>query len=206
MIAEYLRLNLPLTDKEFDAVFPTSIRQKSERHFTPIDVAIKASEFLVNKTKQKILDIGSGTGKFCFIGGAYNDASFIGIDYRKNFIRLSQQLTKKYNFKNVSFIHSDIAEIDFKDYNSFYFFNSFQEHIDKTAVIDTTVETSLEKFKTYSEYVKSQLEKMPEGTRLVTYYAKAAQIPNSYVLVKVYFDGLLRCWEKTDNNIAELLE
>jgi hypothetical protein len=67
MIAECLKLNIPIKDKDFDGIYPASIRAMSGQHFTEIEVAIKAAELLVTKPKQNILDIGCGVGKFCFV-------------------------------------------------------------------------------------------------------------------------------------------
>lgn len=199
MIAECLKLNIPLKDNEFDSIYPASIRKMSKRHFTPIDVAIKASQLLVTKPKQKILDIGCGAGKFCFVAGAYSQAQYTGIDYRENLIELCKQITTKHQFKNVHFIYKNILKLDFTKYDAFYFFNSFQEQIDKTAKIDNEIETSQENHKLFSDYVKQQFEKMPEGTRVVTYYVDRIQIPDSYRLVSKHFDDLLMCWEKVSS-------
>lgn len=205
MIANYLRLNMPVKDKDFDKIYPEAIRELSDRHFTEVEVAIKAAQFLVTKPKQRILDIGSGVGKFCFVAGAYADAQFTGVEYRKHFVQLCDNLTIKYRFKNVNFIHSNIKEIDFKNYDSFYFFNSFLEHLDVTAKIDDSVDVNIDNFRKYSEFLELQFENLPIGTRIVSYHAKPNQIPESYKLVSAHFDGLLKCWEKTSNPINEIL-
>lgn len=199
MIAEYLKLNIPIKDSEFDMIYPANIRKMSKRHFTPVDVAIKACQLLVTKPKQKILDIGSGVGKFCFIAGAFTEAQYTGIDYRKNLVELCKKITTAHHFKNVHFIHKNILKVDFTKYDAFYFFNSFQEQVDKSAKMDDEIETSLENFKIYSNYLKAQFEKMPDGTRIVTYHVNSSQIPDSYRLVSMHFNGLLMCWEKAIN-------
>mgnify|MGYP001552703763 CR=1 FL=1 len=205
MIAEYIKLNIPIKDNEFDTIYPAILRGKSKRHFTEIEVAIKASQLLVTKTKQRVLDIGSGVGKFCFVASAYTEAYYTGVDYRKHFVQLCNKLTVKHRFKNVNFIHANIMDIDFTQYDCFYFFNSFQEHVDSTAVLDHTVDVNLENYKKYALFLLNQFAKMPDGTRIVTYHVYTAQIPNSYRLVCEHFDGKLKCWEQTSNPISKLL-
>lgn len=205
MIADYLRLNMPVKDKEFDMIYPAHLRKMSKRHFTEVDVAIKASQFLVTKPKQRVLDIGSGVGKFCFVASAYSDALYTGVDYRKHFVDLCKNLSDKHGFRNVNFIHEDITKINFAKYDSFYFFNSFQEHTDRTAKLDDTIEVSQEKFNRYSEFLKHEFDKLPEGTRVVTYHVYSNQMPGSYRIVSTHFDGLLTCWEKTEHSFNELL-
>lgn len=197
MIAECVKLNIPIKDSEFDKIYPASLRGMSKRHFTQIDVAIKASQLLITKTKQRVLDIGSGVGKFCFIAGAYTEAYYTGVEYRKHFVQLCKKITVKNRFKNVNFIHADIMDIDFTQYDCFYFFNSFQEQIDSTAILDDTIDVNLENHKKYASYLLNQFEKMPAGTRIVTYHVHSGQIPNSYRLVSEHFDGKLKCWEQT---------
>jgi SAM-dependent methyltransferase len=205
MIAEYLKLNMPLKDTEVDLLYPVQVRGLSERHFTPIAVAIKAAELLVTKPKQKVLDIGCGVGKFCFVAGSYTDASFTGIDYRKHFIETCNKLTAKHRFKNVNFIHADITDVNLRSFNNFYFFNSFLEHTDSTAKVDNSIETSEENYKKYSGFLRDEFEKLPEGTRIVTYHGRPNQIPNSYQIIGSYFGTALKCWEKTSNPIGKLL-
>lgn len=196
MLADYLRLNMPVSDKEFDMIYPAPLREMSGRHFTGVDVAIKAARFLVTKPKQRVLDIGSGVGKFCFVAASYSDALYTGVDYRKHFVDLSKELADKYRFRNVNFIYDDITHLDFSKYDCFYFFNSFQEHVDRTAQLDHTIEANQEKYEKYSDYLKNEFEKLPDGTRIVTYHAYPSQIPGSYRKISLHFDGLLICWEK----------
>lgn len=205
MIADYLRLDIPIKDKEFDMIYPSQLRKLSKRHFTSLEIAKKASELLVTKPKQKILDIGSGVGKFCFIASSYTDAIYTGVDYRKHFIELSNKLVQKHRFKNVHFVHSNILTVDFSKFDGFYFFNSFQEQIDPSCKIDETVELSPNNFKVFSDHIKKEWSKMPIGTRVVTYHAYLDQIPNNYQLISMHFDGLLKCWEKTNNPVGRLL-
>lgn len=198
MIGNFLRLKLPIKDAEFDQIYPNELRMMSNKHFTEVEVAIKAAELLVTKPNQKILDIGSGVGKFCFVAGSYADAIFTGVDYRKRFVDLCDDLIEKYHFKNVNFIHSDIVDIDFSEYDNFYFFNSFEEHANRASRMDDTIETSGKQFVKYSDFLREQFDKMPFGTRVVTYYAYSNQVPNSYQLISIHFGGTLKCWEKTN--------
>jgi len=204
MIAEYIRLNIPVKDEEFDMIYPDGMRKLSRRHFTEVDVAIQAAQLLVTKPKQKILDIGSGLGKFCFVAGSSTEASYIGVDYRKHFVELCRQLAVKHRFRNVSFIHDDVINVDFTQYDAFYFFNSFLEHWDRSAELDDTIDLDYDNYIRYSGFLKDQFEKLPETTRIVTYHAEVNQIPASYRLVSIHFGGLLKCWEKMPKPISEL--
>ncbi len=198
MIFDDLKNNLIITDEEFDTIYPERARNLTQRHWTPVDVAIQAAEFLADNPDAKVLDIGSGVGKFCMIGAAVTEGYFTGVEYRDYFFHLSEFVLECYGLPRVKFIHSNITNIKFQDYNGIYFFNSFQENIDDSAIIDPTVETGEEQYHLYTGYVFDQLSLMPIGTRLATYWGKNNKIPKQYTLLFSDFNGELKCWEKTE--------
>ena len=197
MIFEYLRKGIILEDTFFNTMYPTEIRPLAETHFTHIHIAKMATEFLVQKTGTKVLDIGSGAGKFCMIGASLSDGFFTGVELRKKFYDLSQRLLKKYKISNAQFIQANITSIDFQDYDAFYLFNPFYENILKYEKMDDSLELENELYDIYSNYVKEQLDKMPVGTRVATYFSAYDEIPDSYK--KQFNDDQekITFWEKT---------
>jgi len=197
MIFEYLKLNINIKDEEFDVIYPERVQKLTKRHWTPIGVAKIAARFLVDKPGTKVLDIGSGVGKFCMLGSAFTKGFFTGIEQREYFYQLSNRLVQSYRLPNVKFIHANITQINFKEYNSFYFFNSFFENIDSTAMIDDTITADIKLYALYSLYVREQLSEMPIGTRLVTYWSDLKEVPVGYKIHSTSLEGLLKMWEKT---------
>lgn len=51
-------------DTEFDWLYPKQFQLLSLKHFTLLPIAQKAAEFL-SLPNTRVLDIGSGAGKFC---------------------------------------------------------------------------------------------------------------------------------------------
>ncbi len=196
MLFQFLKMRLPVGDEEFNKMLPNWLYTFSRRHWTPINVAKEAAKFLADKPGKKILDIGSGVGKFCMLGATYTEGVFTGVEYRENLHEIACGLVKSQGLINVHFINSDIANIDFREYDSFYFFNPFQEHIDITAQIDDSVEMGNEQYDKYTVYVREQLAKMPSGTRLATYWSQLKEVPAGYRMVAAYFDKELKLWEK----------
>ena len=81
MIFKYIEKGISIEDDEFDEIYPEEIRPMAFTHFTPVEMAIKAAKYLVQKSGTKVLDIGSGAGKFCMIGSACTDGHFTCLLY-----------------------------------------------------------------------------------------------------------------------------
>lgn len=198
MIFKRLRSGLEVADHDFDNIYSARIRAVSEFHFTPVDVAKTAARFLAARPGTKVLDIGSGAGKFCMIGAACTDGHFTGVEQRESLWMLSQELAKHYALPNTNFIRSNITEIAFQAFDAVYCFNPFYENIFQNDPIDDSVSLDKALYTTYSWYVREQLDQMPVGTRLATYFSYAVEVPGSYRIQSTAFDRKLKLWEKVD--------
>lgn len=196
MIIKKLGLGIEVDDDEFDAIYPRQLKAIAEIHFTPVKVAQAASRFLADKPNARVLDIGSGAGKFCLVGAACSKGRFTGVEQRKSLHRLAQRLAKHYNVQNVDLILSNIVDIDFEAFDAVYCFNAFYENIFQDSAIDTSVVLDRKLYDQYTQYVREQLSKMPVGTRLVTYFSFMDEVPTSYQIQFTDFDEKLKMWEK----------
>lgn len=186
------------TDEEFDSIYSLKIQKLSSRHWTPVGVAKKAADFLVVNPTTKVLDIGSGAGKFCLVAAAYSQGQFTGVEQRASLIRTAQKCAKRYHVKRVKFVHADIRSLNFQDFDAFYFFNSFEENLDFSDKIDPETSLNSELFEEYTRYVRDQLDEAPMGTRIATYCSSSYEIPSSYYLVDAVAKGKLKFWFKRD--------
>lgn len=197
MIIEKLRIQKNISDEDFDTIYPFEIRELSERHWSSVFVSKVASDFFCNQKSVKVLDIGSGAGKFCFVAAALHPASeFHGIDIRENFIEISNLLKEKHQIPNASFQLQDVLQMNFSGYDGIYFFNSFQEKIDPTSAIDERSEVSIEQYILYTNHLFNELNKVPVGTKLVTYFAEEFCVPDSFRLISTHFKGELKFYLK----------
>ncbi len=185
-----------ISDTDFDARCPEKIRGLSQRHWTPVAIARTVAKYLATSHKTKILDIGSGVGKFCVVGAAYTNAYFTGVEQRKNLCNLAEKIAHQYNLPNAQFIHNNITQIDFTEYDALYFYNSFHENMEQTAAIDFDLELNPTLYHQYNQYLVKQLAKMPKGTKLVTYWADR-EVPLSYELLYTDLFGALKFWRKS---------
>ena len=183
-------------DSHFDYLYPRRIQNLSERHWTPVEIAKKAGEYL-SVPNTKVLDIGSGVGKFCIAAGFFEpETLFYGVEQRRDLINLAESVKNTLDLQNVTFLHNNITELDFELFDSFYFFNSFYENIKPDLAIDTKIEANAALYSYYTNYVYEQLDQQPSGTRLVTYYGSAKQIPESYKFIDNSHHYALKMWMK----------
>jgi predicted RNA methylase len=187
-----------LTEIGFNNLVPPDLKQASQSHFTPLDVAQVAAEWLTENNEQKILDIGSGVGKFCIAAARSYDCLFYGIEYRKSLVEIARELIEHYETDNVTMIHSNIINNDFSEYDAFYLFNPFYENIEVDQRLNNEIELEEKLYQIYLDYTEAQLAKAKPGTRLVTYYGNNFEVPDSYQRVRDAFDGSLKLWIKQE--------
>jgi SAM-dependent methyltransferase len=184
-------------DLNFNTLYPLPIRSVAEKHWTPIEVAMKAAAFLAISPEEKVLDIGSGSGKFCLTAAHFHPLiNFYGIEQRPDLVNLCNNLKEKLKLTNVSFICDNIINLEFKNYDHFYFYNSFYENIEGTQKIDYNVAYSERLYDAYNRYLYRQLKRKPSGTRLVTYHSFGSEIPKEYEVVQTAYEDYLKFWIK----------
>ncbi len=183
-------------DAAFDRQYPEHFQMLSPKHWTPLAVAHIAGGFLAERGA-RVLDIGSGIGKFCLAAGFYFPQTyFYGVEQRQELIYLAEEAKQYTQLPNVNFIYANITQVNFKEFDHFYFYNSFYENIDTTNQIDDTIEISEGLYTYYTQYLQSALDEKPPGTRLVTFHSLEQEIPSSYKLAAVACNALLKMWIK----------
>jgi SAM-dependent methyltransferase len=152
---------------------------------------------LVTHPGVRVLDIGSGVGKFCLAAAYYKPyASFFGVEQRRDLIDHAEKARGILGFENVHFIHGNVTELDFKQYDHFYFFNSFYENLMDKEKIDDKLTYSPHLFNYYHNRLYKKLNEMPVGTRVATYHCLEEKIPPGYHVVDSKIATLLKFWIK----------
>ena len=184
-------------EEEFLALCPPEYQDHNSLHWTPLSIVERSVQFLSDRPDPKILDIGSGIGKFCLAGSKYNpNASFYGVEHREHFDDFARHLKKKLKLGNVHFINGNFIDLDFSDYTGFYFFNAFFENLEDVEKIDETVMMAESLFTYYNSALKAKLDVLATGTRFISFHSLDEEIPSSYKLVEQDFNGRLKFWEK----------
>jgi SAM-dependent methyltransferase len=185
------------SDEEFNQLYPLSIQMLARRHWTPLGIASKVADFLAAENNVSILDIGSGVGKFCLSAAYFKPKAFYyGIEQRKNLISHAETARKILDPDNVSFIHGNFTQLDLKNFDHFYFYNSFYENLVNTDKIDDSIDYSIELYNYYNRYLFKQLEQKPAGTRIASFHSLEDEMPQNYHEVGSEFNNLLKFWIK----------
>ena len=184
-----------IEDEKFDQVYSPRVRQLSGIFWTPVAVAAEAARLLVTKPSTRVLDVGCGAGKFCLIAARVTDGQFTGVEQRAELVVAARDAAAQLGTEGVEFLHANVMDVPFANYDAFYIFNPFEEHLHGHK-IDKAVALSPELFKRYTSYVSDQLGNRPLGTRVVTYMGYADDIPTCYDCEAAFFGDDLKLWIK----------
>jgi SAM-dependent methyltransferase len=196
-----------IEDEKFDLIYPAQIRKLSSVFWTPVAVAAEAAKLLVTTLETRVLDIGCGPGKFCLVAASLMDGRFAGIEQRSDLVTAARQAAKDLCLTDVEFLHGNVMDIEFTDYDAFYLFNPFEENMFDGHKIDRAVPLSPTLFKRYTTHVSTRLGTKPVGTRVVTYMGYADDIPSCYDCEATLFNDDLKLWIKNrefDRDIEQL--
>jgi SAM-dependent methyltransferase len=185
-----------IEDEKFDLIFPPKLRELSPVFWTPVAVAAEAAKLLVTTPRTRVLDIGCGPGKFCLVAASLTDGRFTGVEQRNDFVTAARKAAAALQLANVEFVHGNIMDVAFADYDAFYLFNPYEENLFNGRKIDHAIPLSPEWFKRYTSHVAAQLGARPIGTRVVTYMGYADDIPACYDCESALFGDDLKLWIK----------
>lgn len=195
-----LRQQQAILDSEFDGVYPPDVRAVSSSFWTPVSVAVRAAELLVSGKADRVLDVGSGVGKFCIVGAASTGAAFVGVEQRAHLVRVAEDARRRIAVHSAQFIRGSFDAIDVADFDAIYFFNPFEENLwESDTHLDQTVELSKERYFADVASAENMLRRARVGTRVVTYHGFGGQMPPGYDLVlrEPQHTDKLELWKKS---------
>ncbi len=154
----------------------------------------------------RVLDIGCGPGKFCLVAATLTEGRFTGVEQRAELVAAARAAATTLGLSEIEFLHGNLMDVAFADYDAFYLFNPFEENM-HGHIIDSAIPLSADLFKKYTRHVAHQLGERPLGTRVVTYAGYADDIPSCYDCEKALFHDDLKLWIKNreyDHDIERL--
>lgn len=187
-------------DESFDVQLPLHLRMKSMVHFTPLSVAQHAARLLAPVPGTRVLDVGSGPGKFCLTAAREcPDSHFVGVEFREKLVTVATRLAHDLALSNVEFVHANAFDLDWAKFDSFYFFNPFAEQLYSGFLyIDHSIAFDPANYVTYVFAVRRRLAAARIGTRVVTYHGFGGAAPAGYDLIseQAYGSDRVELWQK----------
>jgi hypothetical protein len=169
-------------DIAFDRVYPASIRRVSHRFWTPVAVAQRAASLFESAGARRVLDVGSGCGKFVLAAAAAApDIQFIGVEHRRQLVDIASRARTALGLANARFKVGDVTRMGWSTFDGFYLFNPLAENLlEAPERIDASVNLSQRRLEGDAHRIERALRRAPIGTALVTYHGASSRIPSSY--------------------------
>lgn len=191
-----LRRGAKVSDVRFDQLYSREIRNLSCKHWTPVCVAMRVAELLVTDSDTRILDVGSGSGKFCLVGALTSPGNFYGVEQRLPLVETASSLVQRYQVERVAFYHADMTAFDWSSYHAFYLFNPFYENLAPSIRIDQSIAMSDERYQSLVRATYERLSLVPVGTRVATFHGYGGTMPKGFDLIlrEPIATGVIELW------------
>lgn len=179
-----------VTDLRFDmAAYPQEIVELSAINWTRVYIAVMAARMLSSHEETRVLDVGSGCGKFCIVSALTCPGIFTGIEIREDLHDVAVKAAEELDAANARFRLGDMGELDWSLFDAFYFYNPFYGSLVKADEIEFLRQTMI---------VQEKLRERPRGTKVVTHHGFGADMPEEYDRKERHLvgTGILELWVK----------
>lgn len=200
-IREALRSGVLVPDPDLDVLFPDAVHEASFVHGTPVRVAARIVELLGLGPSDRVLDVGSGAGKFCLVATAMCGARVRGVERDPRLVAVAREAARRLRL-DATFEEGSFTPAVAEGVDVVYLFNPFtptpflagswpgrRRGPRGTAASErASVIASVSRF----------LEQAKRGLRVVTFCGFGGPMPASYVqrASETWDDGALEVWEK----------
>jgi hypothetical protein len=153
---------------------------------------------------RRVLDAGSGPGKFCIAGAASAPTlNFVGVEHRLHLVDEARTVAQRLRVANAVFVGGDATAWAPGLYDAVFFFNPLGENVyeEREEQFDQTVELSTTRFFEDVTRTELRLESARKHFVVVTYCGFGGRIPGNYEIVHTEGIGIdwLRVWRKMDD-------
>jgi len=110
-----------LKEREFAAHVPKRFRKLSS---TPLAAAALAAGWCASRGARRLLDVGSGVGKFAIVGAAVSNLRIDGIERNAQMVEVARALAQQFGVAaRVEFRAIDQHDVPLQDYDAVYVFD-----------------------------------------------------------------------------------
>ena len=173
-----------MSDTAFDGVYDEPIRELSAQHWTPVQVAARAAKLLTQAGATRILDVGSGVGKFCIVGALSTNAHFVGLERRKRLVDIARGAAARLHVSRATFVHANVDAFSFEGFDGIYLYNPFYEQISRfLRQIDERPEPSPLLYRHFVRMTTEKLAALAAPVAVLTFNGFGGNMPTEYTFL-----------------------
>jgi SAM-dependent methyltransferase len=192
-----------LDDDAFDRFLPAPLQAVSDQYWSPLAVAKRAADWFDEAGIRRVVDVGSGAGKFCTAAAIFGQCEFIGLEQRRFLVGAARSLARVFAVQDrVRFVPGAFGATPLPGVDAYYMFNPFgQYRFASHKVADTDVPFSHHQRTRDIAVAEQLLRQVPEGTWLLTYNGFGGRVPDGYRPIHDDWKlrSPLRLWRKEHN-------
>lgn len=189
------------SDLQFDAFLPADVRAASNKYWTQLRVVRRVAAWLAELELGSVVDIGSGSGKFCVAAALAGAGVFTGIEQRPQLVAAARALAQTFGVGDrVSFVRGTFPHTETPVADAYYLYNPFGENrLDWRERLDDDVELSDERYRRDVAATGELLRRAALGTCLIAYNGFGGKMPAGYRRVRndESLPSLLSVWRRT---------
>jgi hypothetical protein len=189
-----LRGRTTVDDAVFDQLYPDEVARLSGVHWTPVSVALRASELLAPEPGMRVLDVGAGAGKLCCLGAVTRAGSWHGIERDPALVAVAIQTADRLEVgSRTRFDAGDALALDWRGYDSLYFYNPFESQLFGGGFARVAGGVG---FADQVAHTQDRMAELPPGTRVVTFHGFGGDLPRGFALASAeeVAGGKLALW------------
>lgn len=198
--ADALRAGDARADALFDRLLPPALRDVSDDYWTPAPVVRQVAAWLRDEGVGSVVDIGSGTGKFCVALALLEPCRVIGLEHRRSLVTVARDLASQFGVnERATFIDGAFGAVPTPSADAYYLFNPFNEYtLDSAEAASDDITFTRETWRRDVEAMTRFLAALPVGAIVVTYNGFGRYPPRTFEQTRVdlSFRGPLRLWTK----------
>jgi hypothetical protein len=199
-IAEQLSAGAYPPDATFDRLLPGWAQTASAQHWTPLEVVMRAVQWLDEYRIRTIIDIGSGAGKFCVAAALASHCHFTGLEQRQRLVAAARALVRLFGVESrVHFIQGTLGSAPLPAADAYYLYNPFGENLlDDEDRIDNDIELSPQRRAVDLALLAELLTAARAGSYVITYNGCGMPMPANYRLLCTdrELPNVLSLWRK----------
>jgi SAM-dependent methyltransferase len=200
-IIESFRTGSYPEDAEFDSFLPEAAKPAADQHWTPVRVAARAAQWLDEVRARRVLDIGSGAGKFCVAAALAGRCELVGLEHRAPLVDAARSLAEHFGVgARVTFIQGALGAVSIPSADAYYLYNPFEENLSGSSErIALSAELSAERYARDVAATYQLLAGACLGSFVLVYNGFGSELPPGYRQVRAETDlpHPLRLWKKT---------